>query len=214
MSVLSSLNREVEIIRLEIKDHFSFYKKWYIIFGVLLCVGFIAGAIIVFSMRGNLSLAKVPEKIFVKFVQGELNVGSLFFARLFSVMGLCVMLWLSCLRPYLGLFSVALLIYRSFMLGVTSVILIILFNVSGFINVLLIIVPCYISSLCLLAVFYVICLNHCRVSKVYGGSVCSREFWCGNKKIFAVIGCLVLVCILLEVILLPLLSSSLIVVKP
>jgi len=213
MSVLNSFNREVEIAKFEIKDHFSFYKKWYVLLGILLLVGAIVGIVVGLSMKTNLTLAKVPEKLFVRFVQGELNVGSLFFMRIFSALGIAIVVWLCCLKSFLCPLGVALLVYRSFMLGVASVMLIALYNITGLINVLLVVVPCYFSLLFFLLTFLIVCINHCKLSKIYGGSVLSREFWCKNKKTLIIIGILSLVCVVLEIILLPILSSTLVIVK-
>ncbi len=206
-------HREADILRFELKEHFATYKKWYVVFGILLLIGLVAGIIVGISMRTNLTITKVPEKTFVNFVTGKSSIVGLFFSRLGSVVLLCVAIWLSCIRPWIGALGIALIVYRSFMLGVTSAMLVLLYNISGAINVLLIVIPCYMSLLCVLASFAIITMRYSASTKVYGGSVLSRDFWCIHKKPFIFLGMVILFTIVLELILLPLLSSTLLVIN-
>ncbi len=206
-----TLSREIESLKYELKDHFLLYKKWYIFFSILVGLGLAIGIFVGFSMKTNLTLDKIPETLFVNFVEGKVGVANLVFSRIISMLLLVLGVWLSCFRPWLGLFGSIAIVYRSFVVGVTCACLIILYNVVGVLNVLLLVLPCYILFLLVLASFATICISFSFSSRIYGGNVLSVDFLCRNKKALFVLLILMFVCVVLELILLPILSSTLLI---
>ena len=206
-----TLSREIENLKFELKDHFLQYKKWYIFFSILVGLGLSIGLFVGFSMKTNLTLDKIPETLFVNFVEGKTGLISLVFLRIINMLLLLFGIWLSCFRPWLGLLGSIIIVYRSFVLGVTIASLIILYNVVGMLNIFLLVLPCYILFLFILASFATICISFSFASRSYGGSVLSINFLCRNKKALLVLLCLMLICVVLELILLPILSSTLLI---
>ena len=124
-----------------------------------------------------------------------------------------LLIFVSCLKKWLAPFGIVLLIYKAFSLGVTIALIILLFNVWGVLSVLFLIMPCYILLLILGGVWFEMCIRHCFTSYLYGGSVFSREFWCMHKRLIIFLLVCVAFLMVLEMIMLPLMSSTLLVVK-
>ena len=212
MNILRAVNREIGVIKSDLKDHFSLYRKWYFLLIIVAIVAIIVGLIVGFSTK-DIVITKIPERLFVRFVTGDIGIGSLVLARIATSVVLLILIWLLCARPYLGLISVGIVVYRGFMLGLSSAMLISLFSVAGVLNILLVVVPCYLVMLAVLIAFCVLCLSYSFTSRIYGGCVCSGEFFCSQKKVLIVLGIMILIAVALELILLPLASSTLIVPK-
>ncbi len=212
MNVGSLLRKNWEVLRFGIKDHLGMYKKWYILLIIVLLLAVTIGIVTGFSMK-EVSISKIPEKVYQNYILGKLNVTKLFFSRFFDIASLAMVVYISCFKRRLSIFGMGLLTYKAFTLGITISYLIQLYHIAGVINVLLVVLPCYVLSLLFLGVWFILCMRHCFTSSIYGGSVFSREFWCLHKSssIFLLTGILLL--LVLEVVLLPLLSSTLIVVK-
>ena len=101
--------------------------------------------------------------------------------------------------------------YKGFNLGVTCAFLVILFSLGGVLNVVFVIIPCNLILLFILIGWSSVCLNYNFECRNFGGSILSKEFYCSIKLILYVfLIVLVLVC-LLEILLLPWLSTAIII---
>ena len=101
--------------------------------------GLIAGFIVGFSRAENLELNDLPDTILVAFINKDIAGASLFFSRFFAFLGLIILVWITNFKPFLCFITFIILLYRSFLIGINCAILIVLYQVGGIINVVLII---------------------------------------------------------------------------
>ena len=204
--------RNFEVFILELKDHFTYHKKWYLFLGILLILSIIVGIITACAMK-EVSVSKIPDNVYQSYISGKSNIIKLAFGRLFNTLLLVLLILLLCFRREFALLSVGILCYRAFMLGVTITLVIRLFNVAGVLNVLLLIIPCYVLTLFLLVTWAILCIRYSFEAHSFGGGVFSREFWCMHKRTILILGLSILILAVLECLLLPMLSSTFLVSK-
>ena len=159
-----------------------------------------------------MSVSKIPEKVYLEYITGKSSIIKFIFGKLFGVLLSIALILVVCFRRELSFFCVGIICYKAFLLGVTSAIVIKLFNVAGVLNVLLLL-PVVVLMVFLLCSWAILCMRYCLESRAYGGSVFSREFWCTNRRAILVISLCTCLLILLESLLMPLLSTTLIVPK-
>lgn len=191
-----------------IADHFARYKWIYLIFGAVCLTGLIAGFIVGFSRAENLELNDLPDTILVAFINKDIAGASLFFSRFFAFLGLIILVWITNFKPFLCFITFIILLYRSFLIGINCAILIVLYQVGGIINVVLIFLPVHLITLFALMIWCTICFYSNCAHKQLNYKVISVEFWsCSRLNLISVL-LLIIVAYTLEAILMPYLTSS------
>ena len=195
-----------------IKDHFRCYKKYYIVFSIIIAIGIITGAMTAFKYVGELEISHLNDKILVEFLRGNIGWFRLFLDRVVVVAFTCVLLFLFNLKKWLSPLGVLLLLYKAYVVGLNSAILIMIFNVSGIINVFIVLLPCNIIILFAFMGLCAVLTSYCFRMARYGDSVLSSQFWACNGKTVCVFFCLMLLGIILELIFLPAFCSAFLVI--
>lgn len=206
-----SFFRFVSSLSFGIKDSFCEHKKWYIVFGILIGLGFVLGLIAGIKIAPDASISKIPDSVLSNFLKGDTSLIGVFFARIFNCLCLFALILLTNFKPFTCVLTFIIIIYKSFCLGTVCAFLIAIYKVGGFINVLFLIFPTQLLLICAMSLFAVVCVDYNFMCRNYGGSIFCADFFvqCKPHIVFAVI--ITLISILLELILLPWLSTLLIV---
>ncbi len=194
-----------------IRDDFCENKKWYTLLFLLVGIGIVCGLIAGIKIAPDVSVERIPDSFLRRFITGDISIWGLVFSRILVDLGLLLIIFVTNCRPFMCFISFVLLTYRAFCFGITSTILIAIFKVGGVLNVILVILPTQILLLLALIIFAVTCISYNFGCKVYGGSIFCAEFWERSHNTIYLSMLLIGIAIILEVLLLPWLSTFLIV---
>ena len=211
MSKFYAFYRNCSAARYELAEHISNYKWWYISLGIAALMGVIIGLITGFTIAPDATIDNIPDSIFISFINKNISVFGVFFARLFSLIAILLIIMIANIRPFMCFLNVLFLVYRGFVVGATSALLIVLFNVGGILNVIFIIIPSHFVILACLISFSAVCMCYNMNSRIYGGSIFSKSFLCENKRYFYILGTILFIAILYESLLIPWLATAIIV---
>ena len=195
----------------EISEHFVRYKSLYCLFWCFVAAGFIVGIIAGVNKSTGNELEFMPDAITFKFLTSNLSVWQLFLSRLFSMIGMFVLVWILCLNRWSSLLCLLLILFCSFVFGATCAVLICHFRLVGFLNVIFCYFPCRLLSLFCLICFCAVSVKYSFENHLFGCSVCCRDYFSANLVcICAVILLLFLAC-LIEILIFPWLSAVIII---
>ena len=93
------------------------------------------------------------------------NFSANFFGRLISYEMVCLLLLVFSLHPIMHIFGWCLLAYRSFLVAINCVMIILFFSFNGVIKSLLIILPCQLLMLVCLLVFFCFVSKQIKINK-------------------------------------------------
>ena len=203
-----NFSRNGTIFKFAVSEHFSKYKWMYLILGAVCLTGLITGFIVGFTRADNISLDTLPDSILVAFINKETTTSSIFFSRIFAFIGLLLLVWVTNCKPCLCFITFIILLYRAFLIGVNCSILIILYQVGGVINVILIFLPVHLIALFALLVWCCVCFYTNLVNKKMGYNILNLNFIACNKGCFFCTIILAIIAYVFEAILLPYLTSA------
>lgn len=203
--------RKIQTFKDCVVEHFCRYKTQYIFLFVVVLSAFLIGLIAGFKKAGDSTLEALPDVVFCKYLQCNITLGQFFLSRFFSFVGMLIFIWLLHFNKWTGLLSITILIYNAFVIGCTSAILISLCRFGGIVNVLLVYLPFHLLTLFCLIVFTAVCINFSFDTCNAGCGKLSMEFFGTIKFVLLTILILQLVGCVLEIILLPWLSSAIII---
>lgn len=203
--------RNFSTAKIEIAEHFCDLKWWYICLAVFSILGIVIGMITGFTIAPDATVSKIPDSIFLNYIEGNVSIFGVFFSRVFSVLAMLGLIFLANCKPFLCVLNGIFLIYRGFVVGATTSLLIVLFNVGGILNVVFIVIPCHLILLLMLVSWSAVCMSYNFGTKVYGGCVISRDFFCNHKSAICCICSICFGAILIEALLLPWLTSAIII---
>ena len=192
-----------------VTDHISQYKWSYLLFGIIAVLGLIIGFVVGFNRADNFALKDLPDGVLVHFLNNKASAASVFFSRFFGFLGLCLLILCVNAKGFLCWISFFIFLYRSFLLGINSAILISLYKFGGVVNVVLIYFPVHLGALFLLLSLCVVCFVCCLRQKNTGYSVFSGYFFREHKMLMFLVICVAFVCFLVESIVLPHITSAL-----
>lgn len=135
------------------------------------------------------------------------NFSSNFFGRFFSCELVVVILLGFSFTPYLYFFGFCLLAYRSFLISINSVMIIITFSISGILKILLIILPCQLLMIFAMIGYFVYSCSSFKINK-----------YLKCKKLspvllpFLIVSLVLIICNILETLLLFIFKSNVILV--
>lgn len=201
--------RKIQVFKDCIVEHFYKYKMQYLILGVIVLSALIVGLIAGFKKVNEATLATLPDVTFGRYLQNTITLGQLFVSRLFSFVGILILIWLLHFNKWLGLLSVIILIYNAFVVGCTCAILMSLCKFGVFI--MLIYIPCHLLTLFCLIAFTAVCINFSFDTCNSGVGSLSKEFFDSIKFVLIAICLLQLVACILEILLLPWINSAIII---
>ncbi len=194
--------------RLSIGEHFAKYKWFYIILLSVCLVGLVAGFITGFRSAEDLALADVPDVTLVAFIKKDITNLSVFFSRIFAFLGLIILIWASNCKKWLLFVTFVVLLYRSFLIGINCAMLIVIYQMGGIINVILIFFPFHLLALFALLCWCVVCVYGNLVQRSSGFSPLSGEFLRNNKMCLLTAFLIAFVAYFMEALLIPYLTAA------
>ncbi len=202
--------RKFLIIKDSIAEHFGRYKKQYLVLLILIFSALIVGVIAGIKKAQISNIEGLPDITLLKYLSSNINIGGVFASRFFSTIGLLILVWLLSFNRFTSLFSTLILIYNAYIIGATCAMLLSLFRFAGFINILLVYLPCRLLSLLCLLVFSVVCIRF-SFDKCNTASVLSFDFYATTRAVLVCVFSLLCISCVFELIFLPWVSSAIIV---
>ncbi len=133
--------------KLGFKDFFSRHKVLIILFIIVIIIGLVSGIFTAIKSSSDISSSNITDNLLVKFLKGDSTVFGYFMTRfIFSALFVFLIIILSLWIFFIPL-PILFLAYKSFVLGANSVVLIVLFGVSGVFNVVFVLFPCQLLTI-------------------------------------------------------------------
>lgn len=195
-------------VSFNLKDHFVKYKKMYFAFVFIMLIGLVAGMLTAFKYSGEITIQHLNDNILVGFLEKKVGIFNLLLKRIFSFCLLFFILLLINFKKFTCFLNFILILYESYLLGLNSAVFIMLFNISGILNVFIVYLPCHlISILALVGLSTVLCSSCFKLCK-YQETIFSQFFWQENVRSILAFITLALIAFVLEMILLPSFCSA------
>ena len=195
-------------------EHFYRHKKQYITIGVLIISSVIVGVIAGFGYANNNSIDNIADITLRRYLNMHMSLGGVFASRVFGFITICIVIWLFSCNKWLSIINVFLLIYLGFVFGNTCAVIISLFRLGGFINILIVYLPSHLLKLIAFVAFMVVCqkyiFDHCG----HKLGILTLDFYYYVKSVLFCTLILHFVACLLEVLLLPLFGGIMVVAVP
>lgn len=175
-----------------------------IIFSILLVIAIFTGIIVAIKTHSHFEVGSSYGIV-------DITTGGLtttFFARLFSMLLIAIIVFGCSFLPYLLPIAIIFLGYRAYLLGLNITLMIILYGFSGILVCLLIALPCQLIALAILTLFYILM---CKTNKDYKCFGIGRTTNQKAKIIFFTLISLLVLC-LIESLFLSLFSAKIILV--
>lgn len=195
-------------LKYSLREHFSQYKGCYIICAIFIVIGLLTGFFTAFRFSESVSCENITDVVLVDYLKRKSGWFAILLSRVFSLLTICIILFILSLNKWTSFLSVFVLIYQAYLIGLNSAILIILFNVSGAINVFIVYLPCSLAVLLGMAIICAVFMKNSWVYARYNQNILCSNFWtmCGN---YILIGFLIaLMAFILQIILLPTFCSA------
>ena len=182
-------------------------NKWKIILTIVLMIAGIVGGIVVATKTNAYNSFKAIQEIDVNgFEKGVVASSSAFLSRTFSLLFNVLLLVICSFTIFTMPLAEILLIYRSYLFGLNFALVFVFYGFGSLLTAIVVILPCQLLTLVVLAVFYILLANENSLCKKYG----SGDF---NRVTFVLVSLLILFLInVLETILLVLLNGKVILV--
>ena len=211
MPFFISKSRKISVLKDSFCDHFSKYKPLYLLFLVVLLAGFVVGLISGGQKASLNDISYLPDRIWFGFLSNNITIMQLFFSRVLSLFGLMILGWILCFNKWLSLLNVLIVVYNAFILGATCSMLVGLFRFVGVLNVLLAYLPLHLLSLGCFVCFCVVSVKYAFETCNFGYNVLSKNYFDVIKQSLLVLVCLHFLSCVVEILILPWLSASILV---
>ncbi len=152
---------------------------------ILLLIAFFLGVFMAIRLNNNNLLERAEDFGYLSFSLSNIASFSTFFWRIISILILLVLIYFLTLTPFLYLVAKVVLLYRSYLLGLNVILIIITNGFGGFFTTVFIILPLQVIMLGVLSTYF------CVMSK--NSKTCFRE---KRKTILTTAGVLFALCIL------------------
>ncbi len=176
-----------------------------IILSVFILIAFFTGLIV--AIKTNANYVDLDRLGVVCVSRGGI-IGSSFFARLFSMLFVALICFGCSFSKFLFPFSILLLSYRGYLLGINICLIISVNGFAGIIVALLIALPCQIVALAVMVLLYIMMAKTNKDYKNYCGYKVANQ---RLKLIVFAISLLLIIC-LIEALLIAIFSPSVILV--
>lgn len=200
-----SLSRKFGGIKYKILDAINQHKKTTFFLIIFALIGLLTGIFTAIRYSNGESLVCFNDFSLSEYLSGDLGTRDLFLSRLFSTTICTIIIFVSSASIFLLPVGFILITYRAYLISLNCSLIIILNGLGGILTCLLIIIPCQLVGLLILALF---CSFACKraVSKKKYGTTC--KIW--DKLLLCFIALLIINSI--ETLLLYLFSSRIILV--
>ena len=144
-------------------------NKWKLIFTFLLMILGIVGGIVVATKTNAYNSFKAIQEIDINgFEKGVVASSSAFLSRTFSLLFNVLLLTLCSFTIFTVPLAELLLIYRSYLFGLNFALIFVFYGFGSLLTAIVVILPCQIITLIILAVFYFLLFDQNIACKKYG----------------------------------------------
>lgn len=151
----------------DIKNHFKKNGNFYFGFLGAILVGILIGITVIISSDSYVNVLSSSSKVLYSYINGTAHMGVIFWRNLVSFIVPMLLIFILNLNLFSGLISYIIVAYQSAMLLITSSALILIYGLSGVLNVLLILLPINMLYILALVYFSVVCLERGAVARAY-----------------------------------------------
>jgi|LGOV01.1.fsa_nt_gb hypothetical protein len=206
------VHRKIYYIKQKLIQHLKDYKILYIIGGLVFLLGFVCGVFTAIKYADLVDIRDITDSVLINFLKDETSVFGVFFSRVISYIFICVIIILINAVFWCIPLNYIFLFYKSFILAMNISFLIILFGFSGILISLLVLIPCQVIFNSSLISLISICVRRSIERRKFGFAYFSdcQPFFPSKTLYF--ICCLFLVCAVLELLLLPIISVTFIII--
>ena len=195
-------------LKFALHDHFSQHKKSYLICIIFIVFGLITGILTAIKFSHALTVEHITDTALVSFLKHETGWFAMLLSRVFSFLCVLALIFALGFNKWTAIISFFVLVYKAYLVGLNSLILIILFSISGAINVLIVYLPCNLLVLFALLSITAIIFKNCWYLARFRQNILCNNFWAVNGSII-VFNCIIaLVAFILEIIFLPIFCSA------
>lgn len=198
-------SRKFNGLKYKITDVFRENKKSTLFYILFCLIGLLTGIFTAIKYANGASLINFNDFSLSQYLAGELGSKDLFFSRLISSTVITVIICLNSFSIYLIPISFLLITYKAYLISLNCSLIIIVNGLGGIVTCLLIIFPCQIIGLLILALFCAISCKRAIVKRKYGTS-------CKILDKFLIVYFLLIILNIIETILLYFFSSRIILV--
>ena len=178
----------------------------FIISLILILIAISVGVFVAIKYNNSKSLSSLQEINLDDFKSGFVGPSSAFFSRTLSLTVNVVILFGISFVPVLFPLAEVLIVYRSYLFGLNFALIFILYGLGGSLTAIIVILPCQLTTLFILLMFYLVICKINSNCKLYGGTDC-------NRFLFLLLAFLLLIVVnLVETLLLYLLNGQVILV--
>ena len=141
-----SRKRQLDYIRILIKNHLVTYKWLYISMLITLIVGIVIGIITICNVGISFEIDDLRDKVLLDYLKGGNTWIGFLLLKLLEGLILLFVIWLCSLKKWLMIGDFILLLYNGYFIGVNCTIIILSLGFIGVLYTLFIIAPCYIFT--------------------------------------------------------------------
>lgn len=204
--------KKLYYIKSVIKQHISKYKVFYCIALICFLIGIVTGVLTGIKYASLIDSSHIPDRLLINFLSNQASVFGVLFSRIIDFVFLIILVFLLCLIPLASLLNFIIIIYKSYLLSLTFVFVIVLYGFSGLLLSLFIILPCGLLFIFALSSIICVACERSINSKKYGFaffSDCQPKF---PTKLIAILFCFAVIAAIVEIILLPIISVTFVII--
>lgn len=163
-----ALKRGAYFTKGEVGDYFKGNKVFLIFLLVIAGVSLITGVFTAIKSSNTITSYNIYDNLLVSFLKGDSSFLGYFFSRFFVTCLIILLMYLLSFSIFLMPLPILFLVYKAYILGVNSVVLILLFGISGIFNVVFVVLPCHLLILVCYVVAACLAMKRALVIKKYG----------------------------------------------
>ncbi|MGN0748246.1 MAG: hypothetical protein ACI4L1_00990 [Christensenellales bacterium] len=177
---MKSFLRRIGGVKYRFFDGIREHKKTTLFLIVFCLIGLLTGIFTAIRYSKGGSLICFNDFCLCKFISGELGSSELFLSRLFSSSVVIIISLICSTTIFLAPVNFILLTYRAYLVSLNCTLIIILNGIGGIVTCLLIILPCQLIGLLILALFCSFSCKRAVTKRRYGVpcKICAKFFLC------------------------------------
>lgn len=201
---------ELNRAKSKLREFFSLYKYYFLVLFLVVLLGFLTGIFTVNRYSGNIDVDNMVDKTLAGFIQGDTSNWSVFFNNLlYGSLCICVIVFFN-FKPFMSIFTIFILLYRSYVMAFMFMSFIILYSFAGAMNAILIIFPCDLMCLIIMCLFASLAIKKNFIIKKYGRS--PKNCYCNidYTKTYIILWIAFLCILLIKALMLPVIRFTII----
>lgn len=163
-----ALKRGAYFTKGEVGDYFKGNKVFLIFLLAVSVISLITGIFTAIKSSNTITSYNISDNLLVSFLKGDSSFLGYFFSRFLVSCLIILLMYLLSFSVFLLPLPVLFLVYKAYVLGVNSVVLILIFGISGVFNVVFVVLPCHLIILICYTVAACMAMKRALIIKKYG----------------------------------------------